>query len=251
MDQPQSPTEQDQSDIQSPPQIQSPTTHDYVHENPQTFQEPPKPAQETQLSIGQDRLDEDKTIVFTSLPFSATEESFSDFLSKIVVPTRVTLLRRENGSSRGTCICDFTTVDEARKVKDAVDGQIFEGRTIHATFSKARRQPPPLRFRGGARQRPRRNYRDLDAPDDDNEPKRAYDFDLDQEPKKEEQTFSYDRGNRGNYQRRPRRFNRYDHRPPPQMQMPMQQQMPPPQQPQSSGSYQGGVIQDYRTRPNY
>ena len=192
-----------------------------------------------QMTVGTDALDEKKTLTFQSIPFGASEESFEAFVNAVAPIKKATFLKRPDGSFRGVAICDFETAEEAQKVLDTLNNATFEKRTIHVMFSSSRM--PTNTFQQYRPQRPRRRYRtyrDLDAPDDDdNGSRRAYDLPPDQEEKKDDFQLGYDRGSRGHrnsnrgrdYRRYDNGFRSYDRG--------------PDQQP-----YMGGM-NDYRPRP--
>ena len=214
-------------------QAQNPPQMPENPENPET-DSLNQPFQQQSLTLGQDLLEENKTLYFASLPFDVTEEQLSEFINKVAPVQNVRIMRRPDGTPRGKALCDFATVADAEKVKNECNNALFNGRTITIHFSSNNRRPPPPRFRA----RPRRrftSYRDLDAPDDDNEPRRSYDLAPDEQPEPRNQ--QNDTRNRGNYYHRDRR--QYGRRP---YHRPYDQPM--------GDMPGGGRIQDYRTQRN-
>ena len=230
---PQSPTTMSDSD-DAPVQENQPnyqTTEQPKPEN--TPQQPTEQSnlQQQELTMGQDLMEENKTLAISSLSFEATEDELADYIKRIAPVQNVRILKHSDGKSRGVAFCDFQSVADAEKVKNEYNGAIFKGRTIHVEFSSNNRRPPPQNryYRSRGRPRPRFNhpYRDLDAPINEEDDHRSYDLNLDDpEPKNQyHRGPNQDNRYRGQYQRRP--YRPYD-------------------QVMGDGP---GRVQDYRTRP--
>ena len=235
---PQSPnqsTDSEEAPQEPTPQEQTPQQQNYP-QNPAEQQNQIQDGQnaappQQHLTMGQDLLEENKTLFFASLPYDTTEESLTNFINQVAPVQNVRLLKRPDGTSKGRALCDFASVEDAEKVRNNCNGALFNGRTISVQNAENNRHPPPQRYnRRPQRRRYTMPYRDLDAPDDDDEPKRSYDLAPDEEPEKKNdynrnQNYyhSYNRDRRP-YHRRP--YRSYDNH------------------------MEGGRIQDYRTRPN-
>ena len=188
--------------------------------------------QQQPYPMGQERQEDNKTLFFSSLPYDTTEERLAQFINPVAPVQNIRFLKRQDGSSRGKALCEFATIEDAEKVKNNCNGAKFEGRTIIVQNSGSGRHQQQQRYnRRPQRRRYNTPYRDLDAPDDEDDSRRSYDLAPDEEPEKKN-----DHNRNQNYYHSYNRDRRPYHRRP--YNRPYERDM------------QGGRIQDYRTRPN-
>ena len=183
----------------NPPQINEENEQNQVSVSPYLFdqsQELHRPIQ-----MGQDHIEENKTLFISNIPLDATEEQLREHFSKVAVAQNVRIFLRPDGTSKCKALCDFSTVEDAKKIQQEFHQANFNGRTLQIQFSVPNRRPSSQHYNRRPHRRFNTTYRDLDAPDDDDEPKRSYDLEPDEqiEPKRKE-TRGF-RDNRNNYGR--------------------------------------------------
>ncbi|EAX86586.1 hypothetical protein TVAG_085050 [Trichomonas vaginalis G3] len=189
-------------------------------EVPQEPAAAPAPAQQAP-SLGTDLLAQHVTIHISNLPYTTTDETLTTLINNIAPASKIQIVRRVDGKSKGVAFADFTNPEDANKIIQQLNDYELEGRQIRIRLSTEDRHPryqhrrPPFR----------KQYRDLDRPDEGNS-RRSYDMQLD-EPMEQPRRQNYDRGYRNYRGDRPPR--QYDRNPRPYDQgMQQQGSYPPP-----------------------
>lgn len=137
----------------------------------------PAPPVQQPPALGTDLLAQHVTVHITNIPYTTTEESLTELVNGIAPAYKIQLLKRPDGKSKGTAFVDFTNPEDANKIITQFNDYQLEGRPIRVKLSTEDRAP---RFQH-RRQPFRKQYRDLDKPDE-NPGRRSYDMDLDDEP---------------------------------------------------------------------
>lgn len=86
-----------------------------------------------------------KRVLIKNLPFSVTQESFEEMISKYGPVERAILLKDETGKLKGEGYLEFVNEEDANKAME-LDGVSVEGRTLKINILQPR---DPKGFLGG------------------------------------------------------------------------------------------------------
>ncbi|RPA77877.1 RNA-binding domain-containing protein [Ascobolus immersus RN42] len=97
----------------------------------------PKPAEGVQES----RFPPSHTLFVANLFYDITPEEIQQFVDQVAPSISCRIQYDQRGLSKGFAYVEFSSVEEATKVKEALGGQMLKGRTCHLHYANAKQGP--------------------------------------------------------------------------------------------------------------